>query len=115
LVCGVLHHLVSLVWIHKRNGLDGVASNYFSFMYDLVWFWGGSQTIGSLTTEYQIWWCVTSVGTKNSTGVSTGMYKIYTCVDNAGTRIRYLYVKIIFWHITANTITTTEWMIKRSD
>jgi hypothetical protein len=48
LVCGVLHHLDSLVWIHKRNGLDGVASNYFSFMYGLVWFWGGSQTIGSL-------------------------------------------------------------------
>jgi hypothetical protein len=28
--------------------LDGVASNYFSFMYGLVWFWGSSQTIGSL-------------------------------------------------------------------
>jgi hypothetical protein len=40
LVCGVLHHLVSLVWIHKRNELDGVASNYFSFMYGLVWFLG---------------------------------------------------------------------------
>jgi hypothetical protein len=52
LVCGVLHHLVSLVWIHKRNGLDGVASNYFSFMYGLVWFWGGSQTIGSLSCVF---------------------------------------------------------------
>jgi hypothetical protein len=50
LVYCLLHHLVSLVWIHKRNGLDGVVSNYFfSFMYGLVWFWGGSQTIGSLT------------------------------------------------------------------
>jgi hypothetical protein len=49
LVCGLLHHLVSLVWISKRNGLDGVVSIIFSFMYGLVWFWGGSQTIGSLT------------------------------------------------------------------
>jgi hypothetical protein len=42
LVCGLLHHLVSLVWINKRNGLDGVVSIIFSFMYGLVWFWGGS-------------------------------------------------------------------------
>jgi hypothetical protein len=27
LVCGLLFHLVSLVWIHKRIGLDGVVSN----------------------------------------------------------------------------------------
>jgi hypothetical protein len=38
-----------LVWINKRNGLDGVVSIIFSFMYGLIWFWGGSQTIGSLT------------------------------------------------------------------
>jgi hypothetical protein len=49
LVCGLLHHLVSLVWINKRNGLDGVVSIIFSFMYGLVWFWGGSRTIGRLT------------------------------------------------------------------
>jgi hypothetical protein len=51
LVCGLPHHLVSLVWINKINGLDGVVSIIFSFMYGLVWFWGGSQTIGSLTSD----------------------------------------------------------------
>jgi hypothetical protein len=51
LVCGLLHHLVSLVWINKRNGLDGVVSIIFSFMYGLIWFWGGSQTIGSLNDK----------------------------------------------------------------
>jgi hypothetical protein len=29
--------------------LDDVVSIIFSFMYGLVWFWGGSQTIGSIT------------------------------------------------------------------
>jgi hypothetical protein len=45
LVCGILHHLVSLVWINKRNELDGVVSIIFSFMYGLIWFWDCSQTI----------------------------------------------------------------------
>jgi hypothetical protein len=49
-----------LVWINKRNGLDGVVSIIFSFMYGLVWFWGGSQTIGSLSYKDKFpkcpWW-----------------------------------------------------------